>query len=516
MKCHVSTIVLIFFVHTSLFAGVTGKISGYVTDMGTGEPLIGCNVLIGGTYLGAATSLNGDFVILNVPPGTYTLRATMIGYTTVEIEGVLVAIDLTTNVNIEMKIEVIQGETVLVVYDRPIVQRDRTSSQVHLSEDFIANLPVQEITEILEMQSGVTRDPGGGIHIRGGRGSEVVYWVDGIPVTDGYDGGQTVEVDKNAIQELQLVTGTFNAEYGQAMSGIINIVTRTGGEDYSGSFEVSTGGYWATADNIMVGLDTYDPLKTQNYSASLGGPVFTEKIRFCLAGRKYISDGWLRGFNYFTTTGESGDSSIANMNWQDKLSANGKLSIFLTSKINLHLNALISRRDYQDYDNLYKWNPGGDLLRFRRGQNYSLSLNHTLNPRTFYTIKASNSFSDYRHYQYKNPLDSRYVHPDSLNIPSYTFCSSGTNLSHFHRTTNTSLIRFDFTSQISLKHLIKIGAEYRNHKLELDDFSVLAKTDEFGVEIVPFEPDTFDISSPSHKYYLVKPEEFSFYIPGFK
>ena len=512
MKCHVSTIVLIFFVHTSLFAGVTGKISGHVTDMGTGKPLIGCNVLISGTYLGAATSLNGDFVILNVPPGTYTLRATMIGYTPVEIEGVSVAIDLTTNVNIEMKIEVIQGETVLVVYDRPIVQRDRTSSQVHLSEDFIANLPVQEITEILEIQSGVTRDPGGGIHIRGGRGSEVVYWVDGIPVTDGYDGSQTVEVDKNAIQELQLVTGTFNAEYGQAMSGIINIVTRTGGEDYSGSFEVSTGGFWATSDNIMVGLDTYAPLTTQNYSASLSGPVFTERIRFYLAGRKYISNGWLRGYSYFKTTGVSGDSSIANMNWQNKFSVNGKLSVFLTPNINLHFNTLISNREYQDYNHFFKWNPSGDPFRFDQGHNYSLSLNHTISSKTFYTFKTSWSTSKYKQYLYEDPLDSRYVHPDSLSVPGYTFSNSGTDLNHFYRNTNTSLLKFDFTSQINRSNLIEFGAEYRIHELELEHFSILAKTDEFGVEVEPFEPDTLNLRTPSHGYYLERPEEFSIYI----
>jgi len=512
VKHHFTIFAIILFFHTSLLAGVTGKIFGHVTDMGTDEPLIGCNVMIKDTYLGAATSSTGNFVILNVPPGTYTLRAMMIGYATVEIEGVSVAIDLTTNVNIEMHTEAIRGETVLVVYDRPIVQRDRTSSQVHLSEDFIANLPVQEITEILEIQSGVTTDPSGGIHIRGGRGSEVVYWIDGIPMTDAYDGSRTVEVDKNAIQELQLVSGTFNAEYGQASSGIINIITQTGGKKLHGSMDIYTGGYWANSDDIMVGLNKYKPLTTQNYSGSIGGPLFTEKLRFYLSGRRYISDGWLNGYNYYTPTGETGDSFIANMNWQDKYSINGKVSFFLKDNINLHLNTLISNRDYKDYNHFYKWNPDADPYRFDRGQNYSLTLNHTLNSSTFYTLKTSTSFSEYKQYLYKNPLNSNYVHPDSLSVPSYTFSTSGTDMDHFYRNTRTSLLKFDFSSQITMSNLVKVGAEYRNHKLELEHFSVLAKNDEYGVELEPFVPDTLDVITPSHGYYLKKPEEFSLYI----
>ncbi|MCK4715394.1 MAG: carboxypeptidase-like regulatory domain-containing protein, partial [Candidatus Marinimicrobia bacterium] len=211
--------VLSFIIHTALFAGVTGKIAGHIIDSETGNPLPGCNILIEGTYLGAATSLDGDFFILNVPPGTYVLKSTMIGYAPVNVEGVVVTIDHTTNLNIEMKVEAIRGETVLVIYDRPAVQADRTSTQVHISEEVIRNLPVQEINDLIEIQSGITKDAGGGLHVRGGRGSEVVYWIDGVPVTDCYDGSATVEVDKNAIQELQLVSGTFNAEYGQAMSG---------------------------------------------------------------------------------------------------------------------------------------------------------------------------------------------------------------------------------------------------------------------------------------------------------
>ncbi|NQV49092.1 MAG: TonB-dependent receptor, partial [Candidatus Marinimicrobia bacterium] len=209
----------------STFAGTSGKIAGKIYDANTEEPLIGCNVIIQGTYLGGATDLDGSFIILNVPPGEYSLEANMIGYTSSRMTGVIVAIDLTTEVNLQLSSELLEGEMVIVTFVQPKVQRDRTSSQVHVSEDMIQDLPVEEVSDILELQTGVTKDAGGGLHIRGGRAREVVYWVDGVPVSDGYDGSSIVEVDKNAIQELQLVSGTFNAEYGQAMSGIINVVT---------------------------------------------------------------------------------------------------------------------------------------------------------------------------------------------------------------------------------------------------------------------------------------------------
>jgi len=505
-------IVLLLVLQSVLFGGVTGKISGNVIEKETGRPLPGCNIVLQGTYLGAASSAEGDFIILNIPPGSYNIRATMIGYAPFTIGNVFVSVDQTTNISIEMVIESIQGETVLVVYDRPNVQADRTSTQVHISEEVIRDLPVQEVSELIEIQSGITKDAGGGLHVRGGRGSEVVYWIDGVPVTDSYDGSATVEVDKNAIQELQLVSGTFNAEYGQAMSGIINIVTQTGSEKLHGSLDVYSGGYWSTTDNIFVGVNDYNPFMTRNISGSIGGPLLTKKLRFYLSGRQYYSDGWLNGYNYYKTTGAAGDSNIVPMNWQSKYSINSKLSLFVTQNINLHINALINDRNYQDYDHFYKWNPDGNPLRFDNGQNFSLTLNHTLSSRAFYTIKASTAYSEYEQYLYENPLDSRYVHPDSLNTSSYTFVTSGTNLYHYYRNTRTSLVKLDLTSQVTNEHLMKFGVEYRTHILEQEDFSITYKTDDQNVEIEPFEPDTLSSSTTSHGYYQEKPEEFSIFV----
>lgn len=552
---HVFVMLLVLAV--SIHAGTSGKIAGVIRDASTGDPLIGCNVVLEGTYLGGATDLTGAFVILNVPPGEYNLMANMIGYAAGRIEGVIVTIDLTTQLELELNSVALEGEEVVVTFERPKVQRDRTSAQVHVDGGMINDLPVEEVSEVLELQSGITKDAGGGIHIRGGRSREVVYWIDGVPVSDGYDGSAIVEVDKNAIQELQLVSGTFNAEYGQAMSGIINMVTRTGGDKLSASANVSVGGWYSpksTDEGLgsesfdFIGMDKYEPMDTKIVSLSLGGPLLVKKLRFYVSGRSYISEGHLRGlrvvnpqplttvdtatateiyfpdftdvvlenFNNATSLDDLANltegAEIVPMNSQNKYSLNGKLSYTITNSLNVHLNYLLSNREYQDYDHFYRWNPDGDLQRYDRGETGSFTLNHSLSPETYYAVKVARAASSYMHYAYEDPLDSRYVNPEVLRMPSYTFALAGVNASHFERSSTMDLLKLDFTSQIHPKHLLQLGAEYRSHHLDREDYSTVAKVDSNNIVLVPFQPDTLSVNTPAHSYYSETPEELSFYI----
>ena len=218
-------IALSFFGYSGLFAGTTGKISGHVYDSETREPLPGVNVLVEGTNRGDASDLEGDFSVINLPPGKYTLIVSMMGYTRTRVENVDVNIDMTTAQDIYLKPEIIEGEEVTVVAERPLVRRDMTSALSSVGSDEIENLPVQEVRDVLELQAGIVRS-GNALHIRGGRSGEVAYWVDGVATTDVYSGNMGINVENFAIEELQVVSGTFNAEYGQAMSGIINIITK--------------------------------------------------------------------------------------------------------------------------------------------------------------------------------------------------------------------------------------------------------------------------------------------------
>ena len=233
-----------------LFAGTTGKISGIVKDQNTGEPLVGCNIIVQGTALGAATSVDGRYFILSVPPGTYSLKSSMIGYGSIVMNDLQVIVDLTAKADFNLAAETIEGEEVIVTAQKPTVRLDQTSMSAVVSSEDIENLPVTEVSDIIELQAGIVRSPDGGFHVRGGRSSEVSFWVDGVATTDSYDGSSGLEVENSGIQEVQVISGTFNAEYGQAMSGIVNVVTKDGGKNYEGNLEIYTGGYHSNQSDL--------------------------------------------------------------------------------------------------------------------------------------------------------------------------------------------------------------------------------------------------------------------------
>ena len=178
---------VVLFYGTPSFAAL-GKIAGTVTDASTGEPLPGVNVQIEGTDMGAATNLDGQYTIINVPPGTYDVQFTYIGYATKVVTGVRASLDQTSTVNAQMSQTVIEGETVTVVATPPPVDKTMTATRVNFSDEVIDNvLPTNDLNDIL--QSSVTT-----IDMRGANKSGVGYLIDGVNVTDPFwaTGGGTM------------------------------------------------------------------------------------------------------------------------------------------------------------------------------------------------------------------------------------------------------------------------------------------------------------------------------------
>ncbi len=234
---------VIFSTCSMLFAGVTGKLVGTVTDASTGEPLIGVNVVLKGTVLGAASDKNGDYFILNISAGSYTASASYIGYKTTSVTDVRMNADRTTTVNFSLEISAVEGEEVIVEAERPVIVRDQTATTVTIEKEDFENMPINSYADIIDNVAGVIENDNGGgddgIHVRGGRSGETAYLVDGFYVKDIINGGMATDVARGGISELSIITGSFDAEYGQAMSGIINIITREGGADYDLSFRTS-------------------------------------------------------------------------------------------------------------------------------------------------------------------------------------------------------------------------------------------------------------------------------------
>lgn len=223
-------IVFLCLISSSLWGATTGKIAGRVTDAATGGPLAGINVMVLETILGAATDADGYYTILNVPPGTYSLQSSAIGYARSTMENVRVNIDLTTTIDFQLQTEAVVGEEVVVVATAPIVQPDISSNIANVSAAEIENVSVAGVSEFIDLQAGI--EPG--LQIRGSGLDEVAFVLDGVTMRQGRTNQAFTDISYTSIKEFQIQTGGFNAEYGNVRSGIVNIVTKEGSpERYS-------------------------------------------------------------------------------------------------------------------------------------------------------------------------------------------------------------------------------------------------------------------------------------------
>lgn len=249
------TFIFLFIFAAAAFSGTTGKISGKVTDAESGMPLPGVNVMVEGTTFGAATDIDGNYVILNLTPGLYSLKMTMIGYAAYRIEEVRVIIDQTTRINARLKSVVLTGEEVVVVANRSIVQKDVSNSQMNMAAKRIENMPVKSVKEVLTLQAGIEQGSEG-IIVRGGSANQTAFMVDGLSLNDERSNLPYTAVSLSSIREVQIQTGGFNAEYGNVRSGLVNIVTKEGSKEK----------YTATASV------QYSPAAPKNFGPSVYAP----------------------------------------------------------------------------------------------------------------------------------------------------------------------------------------------------------------------------------------------------
>lgn len=532
----------------------TGKIVGRVTDAATGEPLPGVNVLIEGTTQGTATNLDGEYVIIGVRPGTYTIVASFIGYRTERRTGVQVNVDLTTRIDFQMAEEVIEGEEIVVTAEAEGVRKDVTSSEARVTSETIDRLPVNELSQVLDVQAGITTR--GGIHIRGGRSSEITYMVDGVPVTDSYDGSAAIQVENDGIQELQVISGTFNAEFGNAMSGVINVVTKEGrGDRFGGSAEFYTGSYLVgdeggggkayvrgvdvekyTVDGIQYrDVDPYsylpvDPAYYYNARLSLEGPLFSDRATLFVLGRYFSNDGWLYGADIFNTDGTLADSSLTPLNTFEKFSWQGNLRVRLSNSLILNVIGLGSFGKGRDGGQFWRWAPNGRPRTTDNGFDTKLKLTHLLSATAFYTLSVASFFREIENWTYDDPFDPRYNDflispPDSVEVipgsgqympvvtGSNRFARGGTALGRFTRKTRTYLVKGDLSSQFGRYHLVKTGFQVKIDEMSATGFGLIPKTDENGSRLEPFEPAIPPVESPAfNSFRNVRPVTVSAYV----
>ncbi|MBI3871910.1 MAG: TonB-dependent receptor [candidate division Zixibacteria bacterium] len=382
--CGIATLVVLALGHIC-WAGTTGKIAGVITDSATNQPIIGATISVVGTSWGTLSDEQGRFTLLNLPVGAYALKAAIIGYGQIEVKNVAVSVDLTTAQSFSLSSRAVEMGPVTVTVERPMVLHDQTSSLRIISVDQIKNLPTRGYQEIVGLQSGVVRfsdnvgvrargarenSTTGSLNLRGGRPSEVAYYVDGFSQQDPLTGLSTTQINNNSIEEVEVITGGFNAEYGLIMSGAVNVTTKEGTSAYHGTLESVTDKFHG---------DTYD---YNVYSGVLSGPVIpgSDKLTFYGAGEhRWAGDR----DPHATANGILPNNTSGLWNWQGKL--NWRPAGNIAARIGT--NGSVERwREYR-HDYIYD---AAHMPRYE-DKNYSVfgEFTHTLNPKTFYSLKGN-------------------------------------------------------------------------------------------------------------------------------
>ena len=487
--------------------GQTGKIQGSVVDKASGDPLPGANVVLREVGLGAASDFDGNFYVINLSSGKYDIEVTMIGYKKVTIKDITVSMNRTVTLPIEMEMSTIQGEEVIVVADKIRVQKDQTSTVKNISAESISALPIESIDDVISMQAGVVQG-----HFRGGRSGEVSYMIDGMQVNDSYSGNsKSVDLDPDAIQDMEVITGIFNAEYGRAMSGMVNIIPKEGSNKFEAKASGLFSNYYTGHNNLYVGLDNTDFNRNQDYNFNFGGPIIKNFMTFFTNVRYKHTKGHLNGIQralpgdysdfsrpYYVTRYDpdtpwgvhgdvfdiyrypekyegmdldsvknsyygipeyyrehSGDSSFVPMNWSKNLNYLARLTIKPTSKFKINLTYIDNSSEWQGYSFGRRYMPDGRNTEYENSYSYQVHVNHMISTKLFYNLRVGGDYLKRENYYYKNPIDPRITRNSGLS-PGYGGRSSG-----------KFSTKGDLTWQLNKNHSIKTGFDFIQHEVKI-------------------------------------------------
>jgi len=424
-------------------AGTTGKISGRVTDRATGEGLIGASVVVVGTSLGAATDADGRYVIINIPPGKHDVRISMVGYIGTAVTDARVVVDQTTALDVKLEASVLEMADVIVRAERPMVQRDVTATMSVVTSEEIRQMPVKDFVEVLQLQAGVVGE-GNSINVRGGRSNEVAYMVDGMYVKDPVLGTLGTRINNDAIEEMNFLSGTYNAEYGNALSGIVNIVTKEGTRSFTGQIEARTSEF---------GVPAYRDVREDRVSASVSGPLFSEGVTYFLTGERDARGSWLP-FGYDKT-------------------ASGLLKVGakLAPELKLTATGRYTENQRQPYNHLYKY-ISDQYLRMREySRQATVTLTHTVAKNLFYDARLSYFMQSY--YSGLDKDTSLYMTSANWEYApvgtGYEFYGLATPLEITKNRTETFNLKGDMVWQLGRSNEIKSGVEIKKHNLSYLD-----------------------------------------------
>jgi outer membrane receptor protein involved in Fe transport len=466
-----------------VLAGSTGRLIGRVVDEKK-QPLPGVSIRIEGQRLGAITDDRGTYFIIGIPGGHCTVRMSLIGYAAFAAANVEITPDFSTTLDATLETEAAQTNEV-VNAERPLLQKDATGTVRFLSGNEIQRLPTRGYREALAQEPGVVNivrqidlegTNSNTLVLRGGLPDETAYYVDGFSRRDPLTGNSSNAINNSAIEEVVLLNGGFNAEYGRIMSGVVNVVTKEGGQKYSGSFEALTDNLTGTGDPVFdSGISDYNV-----YDGAFGGPLIKGHAlgSFYVSGQRRLQYDRAPRSNY---TEPLPSNSLGGWTGQ------GRLRLTFGPNAGLKLGVLNTRDDWTEYRNSYRFDLAHMPRHEDRNQSYTGEFHHRLNARFFYTIGTSFLrtarkrgdglfFDDLAAYSATaNPqlnVDIPWFFPglsgtpgdplsDTLAARVLTIPGSTGALwdDYLRHESQGNSIRADFTSQINASHQVKAGVQ---------------------------------------------------------
>jgi outer membrane receptor protein involved in Fe transport len=503
-------IIYLFFLFVIIVSAQNSKLTGYITDQQSGEELIGVNIGIIGTYKGASTDGEGFYLITDLQEGEYTVEVTYIGYKVVQKTGVKIGKNKTVTLNFELQSTTLAlGQDIVVIGKKPLLDIEETSTSRRLTSADIKKRIANDATDLVSQQVGVVKQDNT-IYIRGGRSYEAQYLLDGISVQDPLSGtGFGLNISANAIEEVEVITGGFSAEYGQATSGIVKINTKSGSNKYEGYLSYKS-------DNLGVFRDQDFSFNSDQYELNLSGPEpftnsFLPKLGIKLPGKiyffvnfySYLSDDYTR------STASQLRSSISpidattlaprqNNNWSALLKLTWKINPTNTLTGSINRSLVINQNTQLLQTNLefVEPNPGFPYSFSKNLDNFntythdneqvSLKWQHTVNSTTFFDLRfgrfftrlrsdlAGKSWQDYTQPTDMPRLPIQYFYPDTQQvrvIPGDGFYDFGNSFIWHDHHVESFTFKGDLTSQINKIHRFKGGFEANFKEMQLIDIA---------------------------------------------
>jgi len=471
-------------------AGTRGRISGAATD-DLDLPVVYATVTVLGTDLVSHTDEQGRFMILDVEPGKYSVRISAPGYDNVTMTDVLVSADQTAKVDFRMREIAFRMEDVVVSSMRPPVELGLTSSQANLNIEEIEQLPVQSLEDVVNLQAGVVDG-----HFRGGRRGEVQYQVDGMSVNNAFNNESSVNVDRSLLREVQVISGTFDAEYGQAMSGVVNAVLKSGGEDFEWNAEAYTGAFaFPGRSEARVLDDTVHLGGIQNYQLGLSGPTPLPHTTFLLSARRYVFDDFAWGRREFLPTDRafkedeggnlvfdptpSGDGEEVPLGYSREWSGVVKLTNDGLESTRLNYQALLGYTESRAMDWAFRLNPEGLSTRERFSIAHGLDVNQSLGEATFLDLSVRQNYVDYTDRVYDDIWDPRYdaaLYPDGVSYYEDGAIIQGVQFTRYVQESDTWLFKSTLSSQVAQVHAVKMGVEASRPRVKFGSSGILNYT----------------------------------------